>query len=143
MPAQASSGMTRFQKLSGTALIKDGVVVNRDFLMDMDYLKVRGEGTLALTTKKVDYRLTAEVYDLPAAQQAEAGVTPPSMEELKEAEIPVRVSGTLDDLKIRPDLEGLAKARAKQEIEKRKDELQDKALDKLSDWLGGKKKKEQ
>ena len=139
MPAEASSGMTRFQKLRGTAVIKDGVVVNRDFIMDMDYLKVRGEGTLALATKKVDYRLTAEVYDLPATQQAEAGA-PTSMEELKEAEIPVRVSGTLDDLKIRPDLEGLAKARAKQEIEKRKDELQDKALDKLSDWLGRKKK---
>jgi AsmA protein len=137
MPAQASSGMTRFQKLSGTAVIKDGVVVNRDFIMDMDYLKVRGEGTLALTTKQVDYRLTAEVYDVPATQQAGA---PASMEELKEAEIPVRVSGTLDDLKIRPDLEGLARARAKQEIEKRKDELQDKALDKLSDWLGKKKK---
>jgi AsmA protein len=139
MPAQASSGMTRFQQLRGTAVIKDGVVVNRDFIMDMDYLKVRGEGSLALATKEVDYRLTAEVYDLPATQ--EAG-TQPSLADLKEAEIPVRVSGTLDDLKIRPDLAGLAKARARQEIEKRKDELQDKALDKLSDWLGKKKKPE-
>jgi AsmA protein len=147
MPAEASTGITRFHKLRGSAVIQDGVVTNRDFIMDMEHLKVRGEGTLALTTKKVDYRLTAEVYrppapaDQPASQPAgeasvQRGAEAVAPADVKEMEIPVRVSGTLDDLKVRPD----AAAFARQEVQKRQGELKEKALDKISDWLGRKKK---
>jgi len=137
-PTEASSGQTRFKTLQGTADVKDGVVENRDLDIDMDYVKVAGAGTFALPTQKVDYKLTANVYRVPPEG---AGA---EMASLKATEIPVRVSGTMADLKIRPDVEGLAKAKAKEKLESKKEELAEKLNEKLGDKLGdlfGKKKK--
>jgi hypothetical protein len=61
------------------------------------------------------------------------------MQDLKAAEIPVRVTGTLADMKVRPDFDALAKAEAKQKVEEKKQELTDKLKDKLDKWLGGDK----
>jgi AsmA protein len=65
--------------------------------------------------------------------------TPPGADEgtaqLALATIPVKITGTFAEPKIRPDLAGMVKERAKQEVkqevEKRKDELKEKAKDKL------------
>jgi AsmA protein len=151
MPSEASLGETRFKALKGSAQVTQGLLENRDLVVDMDYLKVNGEGKLDLKSSKVDYRLTANVYELPKDQQTAAG-TPPAtgaqpatdaagtgLADLRKAEIPVRVTGTLEDLKIRPDLEAVAKAQMKGKVEEKKEELSKKLSDKLSDWLGNKK----
>lgn len=152
-PAEPSTGQTRFRKLQGTATVSKGVLENRDLTIDMDHLKVAGAGTLGLQSQKLDYRLKANVYRLPQETPPSAGQAPTGetagaptptataaeMEDLKAAEIPVRVTGTLADLKIRPDVEGLAKAQAKQKVEEKKEELKEKLTDKLTDWLGKRK----
>ena len=46
-------------------------------------------------------------------------------------EIPLDVTGTTTKLNVRPDLEAMAKSRAQQELNKHKDELQQKLMDKL------------
>ncbi|NJO12631.1 MAG: AsmA family protein [Gammaproteobacteria bacterium] len=134
-PAEPSTGQTRFNTLQGTAQVTDGVLENRDLNIDMDYVKVNGEGTYALPTQKVDYRLTANVYKVP---REGAGT---EMASLQATQIPVRVSGTMADLKIRPDVEGLAKSRAKEKLEEKKEELTEKLGEKLGDLFGRKKKK--
>jgi AsmA protein len=118
-PAQGSTGETRFKTLKGSAQVENGVVDSRDFVMETDNLA----GTLSLPTQKVDYHLTATVYRAP---EQGAGA---EMQSLKSTEIPVRVSGTLADLKVRPDVQ----AEVKQQ-------LSEKLTDKLSEWLGKKKK---
>jgi len=57
-------------------------------------------------------------------------------EEAKAADIPLRLTGSLGNLKIRPDLEALAKDRLRQEVDK---QLQGKgdALKQLGDKLKG------
>lgn len=122
-PAQGSTGETRFKTLKGSAQVENGVVDSRDFLMETDNLAVKGAGTLSLPTQKVDYHLTATVYRAP--EEGAGGET----QSLKSTEIPVRVSGTLADLKVRPDVQ----AEVKQQ-------LSEKLTDKLSEWLGKKKK---
>lgn len=122
-PAQGSTGETRFKALKGSATVTDGVLDSRDFVMETDFLAVKGQGTFALPTQKVDYRLTATVYKVPAEG---AGA---EMQSLKSTEIPVRVSGTLADLKVRPDVQAEVKQK-----------LTDKLTDKLGEWLGKKKK---
>lgn len=122
-PTQASTGETRFKSLKGSANVAKGVLDSRDFVMETDFLAVKGEGTLALPTQKVDYHLTATVYRVPAEG---AGA---EMQSLKSTDIPVRVSGTLADLKVRPDVQAQVKQK-----------LGDKLTDKLSEWLGRKKK---
>jgi AsmA protein len=133
-PAQADTGRTTFKTLKGSATLNDGVLNNQDFVMEMDYLKANGAGTLDLVSQKLDYKLQTNLYRIPPE---DAGA---EMQDLKAAEIPVRVSGTLADMKIRPDFDALVKAETKQKVEEKQKELTDKLKDKLGKWLGGDKK---
>jgi AsmA protein len=132
-PAEPSTGRTPFRTLQGTATISEGVLQNRDLVVEMDYLKVDGAGTLDLDSQAIDYKLQTQVYRIPSEG---AGA---EMQDMKAAEIPVRLSGTLKDMKVRPDYEAYAKSQAKQEVEQKKQELTEKLKDKLDKWLGGKK----
>ena len=48
----------------------------------------------------------------------------------------MKITGTLEEPKVRPDLAGMAKERVKQEVEKRKDEVKEKVKDKLKGLFG-------
>jgi AsmA protein len=132
-PAEPSTGRTTFRALKGTTTVTKGVLENRDLVIDMDYLKATGEGSLNLDSQKVDYRLTANLYRIPPEGAGS------EMQDMKAAEIPVRVSGTLEDMKVRPDYEAYAKSEAKQKVDEKKEELTEKLKDKLDKWLGGTK----
>ena len=47
------------------------------------------------------------------------------------ADIPLNITGTTTNLSVRPDLEAMAKARVQQELDKHKDEIQQKLTDEL------------
>jgi AsmA protein len=132
-PAEVSTGRTAFRTLKGTGTIDKGVLSNRDLLIDMDHLKANGQGTLDFASKAVDYRLQTNLYRIP---EQGAGA---EMQDLKAAEIPVRVSGTLADPKVRLDLDAVAKAEAGQKLDEKKQELTDKLKEKFGKWLGDKK----
>jgi len=125
---------TAFEALSGSAVLTNGVLRNDDLIADLTYLKAKGKGTLALDTQAIDYRIVTEVYKLPA----DAAAT--GLADLKAAEIPVTITGTLADMKVRPDVEGYLKARFKnevdQKVEEKKEELKKKLGDKLKGLLG-------
>jgi AsmA protein len=128
-PARAAGPpRTAFEALSGSAVVDKGVLRNDDLLADMTYIKAKGKGTLALESQAIDYRLTTEVYKLPQGEEAE-------LADLKAAEIPVTITGTLADMKVRPDVEGYLKARFKKKVddkvEQKKEELKEKLNDKL------------
>ncbi|HEU4530839.1 MAG TPA: AsmA family protein [Steroidobacteraceae bacterium] len=136
-PAQPSTGETRFKSLQGTAEVRNGVLENRDLVIDAEHLKVTGEGKFEIPTGKVDYRLTANITEVPPEG---AGA---EMASLRSAQIPVRVSGTLQDLKIRPDVQGLAKAQVNEKVEEKKQELTEKLSRKLGDLFNKKKPPEE
>src|SRR6185437_14114335 len=127
-PARSGPVRTLFNTLSGSANLDRGVLHNDDLDLETDYLETHGKGTLDLGTKAVDYRLVTSVYKRP----------PPGARggDAKAADIPLRLTGNLGNLKIRPDLEALAEARLRQEVNKR---LQGKgdALKQLGDKLKG------
>jgi AsmA protein len=132
-PAEVSTGRTAFRTLKGTGTIDKGVLSNRDLQIDMDQLKANGQGTLNLASQAVDYRLQTSLYRIP---EQGAGS---EMQDLKAAEIPVRVSGTLGDPKVRLDLDAVAKAEAGQKLDQKKQEVTDKLKEKIDKWLGSKK----
>ena len=121
---------TAFNALSGSAVVDKGVLRNDDLIADMTYLKVKGKGTLALESQAIDYRLTTEVYKLPANEEAQ-------LADLKAAEIPVTITGTLADMKVRPDVEGYLKARFKKKVDEKVDEKKEELKKKLNDKLRG------
>ena len=138
-PARSGPARTLFNTFSGSANLDKGVLRNDDLSIETDYLKTHGKGTLDLGTKRgasaaIDYRLVASVYKLPpSGAQGTQGNT-------KVADIPLLLTGNLGNLKIRPDLEALAEARVRQEVNDRlqgkQDELRKKLGDKLKSLLG-------
>ena len=125
----AGEPKTAFNALSGSALVDKGVLSNDDLLVDMSYIRAKGKGTLALESQAVDYRLVVEVYKLPEGDA--------TMSDLKAAEIPVTITGTLADMKVRPDVEGYLKSRFKKEVDKKVDEKKEELRKKLGDKLKG------
>jgi AsmA protein len=124
-PERSGPPRTTFSALTGTGVFRDGVMSNDDLNIDMQYLKVGGQGALDLPKNALDYRLTAKVLKIPRE-----GADPAQMEELVDAEIPVKVTGALSDPKVRPDLEGYLKNQAKQKVEEK---IKEKLGDKLKD----------
>jgi AsmA protein len=121
---------TAFNALSGSAVVDKGVVRNDDLVADMTYIKARGSGTLALASQAVDYRLVTEVYKLPENEASE-------LADLKAAEIPVTITGTLADMKVRPDVEGYLKGRVRKEVNEKVEEKKEELRKKIDEKLKG------
>jgi AsmA protein len=116
---------TPFTALTGTGTMNDGVMKNDDLNVAMQYLKVTGQGAIDLPKNSLDYRLVAAVLKIPRE-----GADAAQMQDLVDAQIPVKVSGALTDPKVRPDLEGYLKGEVKKKVEEK---IKDKLGDKLKD----------
>lgn len=116
---------TPFSALTGTGTMNDGVLTNKDLNVAMQYLKVTGEGTVNLPANSLDYRLVTTVLKIPRE-----GADSAQMQDMVDAQIPVKVSGSLSDPKVRPDLESYLKGEVKKKVEEK---IKDKIGDKLKD----------
>ncbi|MDP2493725.1 AsmA family protein [Shimia thalassica] len=147
----SGGGTTVFDSLSATLQIEQGVLSNDDLLLDLPSVQAKGEGVVGLGQRTLDYLFTPQIK-----RDDQQGLA-----------IPVRINGSWDDPKIRPQLDKAlgvdleaekerlkdeAETRAQQEISERlnlqpevgqstedaiKDSLEDKAKSKLLELLGG------
>jgi AsmA protein len=131
LPARSGPVRTLFNTFSGSANLDGGVLRNDDLDLETDYLETHGKGTLDLGTTAIDYRLVTSVYKRPPPGERGA------REGAKAADIPLRLTGSLGNLKIRPDLEALAKTRLRQEVDKQLQQGKGEALKQLGDKLKG------
>lgn len=131
IPERTGAARTPFDSMKGSGAMKQGVLNNNDLNIASQYLRVAGQGTLDLPKNALNYQLTATVLRIPPE-----GSDPAQMQDMVNASIPIRITGSLDDPKVRPDVEGYVKDRAKQELKKQEDKLKDKLGDKLKDLLG-------
>jgi AsmA protein len=119
---------TAFDAFRMSADVVDGVATTKDLDVTSQLLRVTGQGKSNLVTEAIDYQVTATVLkSAPGAGADLAGLTL--------AAIPVNVTGTFENPKVRPDLEGIARTRLKQEVDKRKDEIKEKVQDRLRNLL--------
>jgi AsmA protein len=121
---------TPFTALSGTGVVREGVVSNDDLNVAMQYLKVSGRGSVDIPASTLDYHLVATVLRIP--RESALGT---EMEEMIDARIPVNVTGALTDPKVRPDVEGYLKGKVTERIEQEKEKIEEKIRDKLGDKL--------
>jgi AsmA protein len=127
MPAGQSSGHTKFDTFKASADLTNGIASTKDLNIASQNLRVTGQGTTNLVTEAINYQVTAKILkDVPTTGAASSKAL---------ADIPVTITGTMTNPNVRPDLEGIAKARVQQEFEKHKGELQQKVKDKLKDLL--------
>ncbi len=115
-----NSGRTAFDTFKASADVAGGVATTNDLAIVSKQLRVTGKGSTNLATQAIDYKVMATVL------KGSGGTL---------AAIPVDITGTFDKPRVRPDVEGIAKERVKQEIDKRKDEITEKIGEKLKDLL--------
>jgi AsmA protein len=97
---------TEFKTLSAKAKLANGVLSNDDIDIRSDYFRARGAGTLNVATSALNMRLLATV------------------EQARLRNIPIVITGTVQDIKVRPDVKAVLKEGVKEKIK-----------DKLIDWL--------
>ncbi|MEJ0100131.1 MAG: AsmA family protein [Pseudomonadota bacterium] len=131
---------TVFDTFKANAELVNGIATNNDLTVASQLLRVTGSGIVNLISQELAYNVNAAVLKAPAGADADIAA-------LEKGSIPIKITGTLTDPKIRPDLTGMAKAQVqkvlddhKEEIDKAKGKAVDKATSKLKDLLGGKKK---
>ena len=129
-PERSGPERTPFSALEGTGVMNGGVMTNNDLNVAMQYLRVTGQGTVDLPKNGIDYRLMAIVLKMPR-EGAEAAQS----QDLVDAEIPVRVTGSLSDPKVRPDVEGYFKTEVKKRVDEERSKVEEKLKEKLSDKL--------
>ena len=123
LPSGQSSGRTRFDVLKMSADLVNGVASTKDLNIASQNLRISGQGTSNLVTEAINYQVKATILkEAPTV----AGAAGKSL-----ADIPLNITGTFSSPSVKPDVEQLAKARLQQELDKHKDELQQKLLDKL------------
>ena len=90
---------TAFETFKASADVVNGVATTKDLAIASQLLRITGSGSTNLVTQTLDYSVKASVLK-----------TPPGADEgtalLARATVPVNITGTLADPKIRPDLAG-------------------------------------
>ncbi|MCG7622907.1 AsmA family protein [Epibacterium sp. Ofav1-8] len=116
-PDGGNGGTTVFDGLTASFNIADGTLTNQDFLATLEALKAEGEGRVGIGAQDLDYTFTPTAF----ASETSAGVS-----------VPVRISGSWFDPKIKPDLSKLVEPQLEDAEEKAKQAVKDK----LSEELG-------
>jgi len=131
-PEGEGSGRTKFDVLKGSGKFLNGTMTTNDLVMETQFLKVKGEGTVVLPTQALDLHINTTIYQVPPSG---AGA---EMADLKTAAaIPVRVTGTFTDYKVRPDFDAAVKAEVKKQVDEQKEDLKKKVREKLKGLFGG------
>lgn len=120
---------TAFNIVRASADIKNGIVTNKDLLLDSKRLKVTGSGTADLPQSILNYRT---IVDVQPTRLKTAG------EKLLDIPIPVNAKGPFSQLEIKPDMSAWVKlagkalkAEAKKQVEKKIEEKKKVATDKV------------
>jgi AsmA protein len=128
LAAVSNTRRTAFETFKASAEVVNGVATTNDLEIGSQLLRITGAGSTNLVTQELDYSVKTTVLKTPPG--ADEGTA-----QLARATIPVKITGTFVDPKIRPDLAGMAKERVKQEVEKKKEEVQEKVKEKVQDKL--------
>ena len=113
---------TRFSNISVSGPVKDGIFRSDNLFAELPYMQLTGKGKVDFPAAEIDYRMTARILERP---EFATGATEEELKEFTEAVIPIKVTGSLLDPSVAPDIEKMLKDEAEEKI---KDALFDKLL---------------
>lgn len=119
---------TEFTSVTATGTVNDGVFSNNDFLAELPFLQMTGNGTVNLVAASIDYTMQARVLEQPEFVD---DVTEAELKDFTAAVIPLNVTGPLASPSVRPDIEALVRAEVDRQVEEKKDELVDSLMDRV------------
>ena len=120
-PPAPAEPKTEISTLRATGVVTDGILQNDDFLAELPFLRLTGAGSVNLPEATLDYGMTAAVIERP---EFVSGASDEELAEYVEAEIPLKITGSLSLPIIRPDIGKMLEDRIT-------DEARDKVLEKL------------
>lgn len=126
LPSGASTGETQFTQLTGTAIIKDGILTTEDLTLDSPLYFTKAVGSVNLVDKTLDYHLdvSSKISEKSNKLLALYGKT-----------VPVRVSGDLRDPSVRLDTLALMKEVGREQLQKVGQEIQKALPDKANAFI--------
>ena len=134
--AGSSATKTEFARLTASFVVADGVAHNDDLLATSPLLRLQGSGDINVRDNRIDYLLKA----VPVTQ-AKTGKRRKAIDRLKEAGVPVRLSGRLDRPQWAIDqgsVLGEATAIGLEKLQQKAEEkLNEKVGEKITDTLKG------
>lgn len=92
---------TDFSELTGSYVIQNGLLTNKDLQMKSPLLRIEGAGTVNLPPRTLDYRVTPKAV---ASLEGQGG-----RQDVAGVMVPVLIQGPWDSLSYKPDLAGLMK----------------------------------
>lgn len=117
---------TDFAELSASAVVRNGVLDNRDLLAKSPFLRVEGSGKINIVAESLDYTVKPVIVGTGKGQGGEG------LEELKGVPIPVHIQGAWADPQWNIDL---GKVLAESQKAKLKEKLNEKLEEKLPGGL--------
>ncbi|MDH3621317.1 MAG: AsmA family protein [Gammaproteobacteria bacterium] len=122
-PEPVLPARTRFSSVTATGVVTNGIMRNDDLVADLPFMQLTGNGDVNIPAGTVDYSLKARVFEKPEALEE---ATPEEIEDFTKTVIPLKITGSLSDPKVAPDIEALFRQRVEEEVE---DLLKDKLKD--------------
>ena len=118
---------TDFSELSASFDIKNGVAHNEDFSAKSPFFRVTGAGDINIGADSLNYLVKAAVVASMAGQGGK------DIADLKGLELPVRVSGTFDNLKYKLEFGQMLSGMGKEQVKVLKDTAKDALKGQLDD----------
>ncbi|HEC28445.1 MAG TPA: AsmA family protein [Gammaproteobacteria bacterium] len=119
---------TDFTSMKGTAVVRNGVIDNRDLDVQTPLLRVQGAGRIDLVRESMNYLVKSKVVGSLEGQGGDP------LAKLKGVTIPVRISGPFKRLSYKVELEDIVKQEVKKKFRKK---LKKKLEEKLRDRFKG------
>src|SRR5690606_38781054 len=111
--------------VSGSGVVEEALLTNRDLNVMLPYLRLDGEGTVNLLTDALDFDLEATFIDSPELQAE------PLMAGLAGDTLPLDVGGTIAEPEISPNYSALVRARVQQEVDERVQQERDEVRERV------------
>lgn len=119
-PGTAPTGGTEFTEIRSQLALKGPLWRTEDLLLTSPLLRLTGKGQIDAERRKLDFTVLATLLGTGLAHGDRW------LEDLVDQPIPIRIEGPWASPGVRPDLKGIAEARARERLEKEKDKLEEK-----------------
>ncbi len=107
---------TAFTSVSATGTVEDAILTNRDLNATLAFMTIEGEGVVNLLTDELDFDVIAMFLDGELLQSE------PLMARLAGQQVPLRVTGTLAEPSILPDLRAMVSSEVRSAVDERVEE---------------------
>lgn len=134
IPAKPSPLQTKLTNLSASAIIKNGIIHNKDLRAATPFTRIIGQGNINLPKEQLNYVATVKLTNTRDIQSKK------TFEQMSSIPLDVHIRGTFDKPEIKADFNKALKTLAKKEVDKHKKKTQQKAKDKLKQKLEDKLK---